>query len=204
MPIIIYPENDFYDYVVTRNNFWQFDFIFHSVSLSLACEENKKSLITLSFIKSLNHFATLNLVSDPGQIRNDEVHIQGSDHVPPHHIEAHQLFLDFFPDLHKKWDEFSPITLAAYILWKINWIHPFEEGNGRTARAAMYYALCIRLGLWLPGKNLILEFMRGDPRYYSLLRTTDQSFEENKLDLAPLSAYIETLLVKQLDSADDS
>src|SRR4051812_40637900 len=26
---------------------------------------------------------------------------------------------------------------AAYALWRINWIHPFGDGNGKTARAVM-------------------------------------------------------------------
>ncbi len=204
MPIIVTSKDDLYEEVVLRNNFWQFDFIYASVDLALSCKDEKSSFITLSFIKSLNHLATLNLVSEPGEIRKDDVYIQGSDHEPPSPMDAKTLFIDFFPKLHNEWDKFDPIDLAAFILWKINWIHPFEEGNGRTARAAMYYALCIKLGLWLPGKNLILEFMRGDSKYYELLRMTDKSHEENNLNLSPLSEYIAELLEKQLDSTNDS
>jgi hypothetical protein len=32
-----------------------------------------------------------------------------------------------------------PTELAAYGLWRLNWIHPFVEGNGRTARAVCYF-----------------------------------------------------------------
>jgi Fic family protein len=38
----------------------------------------------------------------------------------------------------------STVHLAAYVLWKMNWIHPFADGNGRTARAVSYVVLSIR------------------------------------------------------------
>src|SRR4051812_41331333 len=51
----------------------------------------------------------------------------------------------------------SPIHIAAYLLWRLNWIHPFSGGNGRTSRAVSYYALCVRLGFVLPGNVTIPE-----------------------------------------------
>lgn len=35
--------------------------------------------------------------------------------------------------------------LGAYVLWKLNWIHPFADGNGRTARAVAYVVMSIKL-----------------------------------------------------------
>jgi hypothetical protein len=32
------------------------------------------------------------------------------------------------------WVTKDPLHLSAYVLWRINWIHPFADGNGRTAR----------------------------------------------------------------------
>ncbi|HET9282483.1 MAG TPA: Fic family protein [Candidatus Angelobacter sp.] len=45
----------------------------------------------------------------------------------------------------------SAIHLAAYVIWRLNWIHPFADGNGRTSRALSYLVLCTRLGERLPG-----------------------------------------------------
>ena len=28
----------------------------------------------------------------------------------------------------------GPFARAAYTLWRLNWIHPFDDGNERTAR----------------------------------------------------------------------
>ncbi|MEX1365172.1 MAG: Fic family protein [Nannocystaceae bacterium] len=36
-----------------------------------------------------------------------------------------------------------------YTLWRLNWIHPFVEGNGRTARAACYYFKVDELAAYL-------------------------------------------------------
>jgi len=44
----------------------------------------------------------------------------------------------FFSLIHENWTIVDhPTTLAAFALWNLNWIHPFIEGNGRTARAAL-------------------------------------------------------------------
>jgi hypothetical protein len=32
----------------------------------------------------------------------------------------------------------TAIHLAAYLMWRLNWIHPFADGNGRTARMTSY------------------------------------------------------------------
>ncbi|MBL8221394.1 MAG: Fic family protein, partial [Bryobacterales bacterium] len=31
------------------------------------------------------------------------------------------------------------------VMWRLNWIHPFFGGNGRTARSASYLVLCASL-----------------------------------------------------------
>ena len=60
----------------------------------------------------------------------------------------------FFSLIHENWTIIDhPTGLAAYALWRLNWIHPFVEGNGRTARAACYYLICMKAGRLLPGKK---------------------------------------------------
>lgn len=53
-------------------------------------------------------------------------------------------------DLNRHWDSAPPIVLEAYALWRLNWIHPFINGNGRTARALCYYVICLRMGGFPP------------------------------------------------------
>src|ERR1700691_2453032 len=65
-----------------------------------------------------------------------------------HHDSAGQGL--FQRPVNEHWEESNAIHLAAYILWKLNWIHPFADGNGRTARAVSYAVLCIKLDGLLP------------------------------------------------------
>src|SRR4051794_35819408 len=56
------------------------------------------------------------------------------------------LMDQFIVTVHENWYMWSETVLAAYALWRLNWIHLFVEGNGRTARAACYYLLCVKSG----------------------------------------------------------
>jgi Fic family protein len=64
----------------------------------------------------------------------------------------------------------SALHLAAYVLWRINWIHPFADGNGRTARAVSYILLSIKLDSLLPGTKTIPDQIAADKKpYYAAL-----------------------------------
>ena len=89
--------------------------------------------------------------------------------------------------------------MAAYLLWRINWIHPFDDGNGRTARAASYAALCILLGYELPGTRTIPEHIAADKApYYKALEAADESWAKKQLDVSQLEGLLEDVLAKQL------
>jgi hypothetical protein len=181
-----------------RNLLWQYDFLIDSIHMGL----DRRSKLTDYIIRSLNFFAIVNVAECPGVLRNDDVHIEGTEHQPPGHQDVARHYLEFIPHLHETWDQRDALHVAAYVLWKINWIHPFLEGNGRTARAAMYYALSIKMGRILKGRNTIPDqIRRSPPRYYELLRSTDRTYRAGKLDLGPLAEYLGELLEKQLASS---
>jgi len=92
--------------------------------------------------------------------------------------------------------------LPAYALSRLNWIHPFVEGNGRTARAAGYYLICLKQGRLLPGKKIVPERIRENRGpYYSALRAADQAWSEGNYDVSALSTYLSGLLKAQLSEA---
>lgn len=41
-------------------------------------------------------------------------------------------------------DQMDEITLASFVLWRLNWIHPFIDGNGRTAAVLCYFVLGVK------------------------------------------------------------
>jgi len=106
----------------------------------------------------------------------------------------------FISTIHENWYIWTPTELAAYGLWRLNWIHPFIEGNGRTARAACYYLLCVRSGALLPGKRIVPERIRDDrDGYEAALKSADQAWDEGNLDFSQMEDYLATLLYAQLD-----
>jgi Fic family protein len=106
----------------------------------------------------------------------------------------------FFSVVHENWEILDhPTMLPAYALWRLNWIHPFVEGNGRTARAACYYLLCLKHGQLLPGKKIVPERIREDRKpYYDALRAADIAWEQGQFDVSELAAYLSGLLKLQL------
>jgi Fic family protein len=110
---------------------------------------------------------------------------------------------DFVNTVNRRWNETDPVALATYTLWRINYIHPFINGNGRTARAAAYFVLCVASGGILPGTVILPELLRvqNRPEYVAALREGDVSFQAGTLDLSHLHALIVRLLDEQLASA---
>jgi Fic family protein len=99
-----------------------------------------------------------------------------------------------------RWSEKSPIHLAAYILWKLNWIHPFADGNGRTARAISYVVLSIRANSLYPGTNTIPEQIAADKTpYYEALERADAAWKAGGgIDVSVLEKMLSQMLATQL------
>lgn len=112
--------------------------------------------------------------------------------------------------VNSSWNEKSPIHLSAYVMWRLNWIHPFTDGNGRTSRAASYLILCLKTGYLLPGKLTIPEQISQErsPYYKALEAADDRLRKSNLIDLSEMEKLLSTLLARQLyqvlkDAASD-
>ncbi len=76
-----------------------------------------------------------------GDYRDNEVRIMGSEHIPPKASEVSGLMQKLFEEYDKKKKELHPIELAAITHNNLVKIHPFTDGNGRTARLLMNWIL---------------------------------------------------------------
>lgn len=161
----------------------------------------RKFKLRPSHLLHLQRIALQGLSSYAGNWRPAGIEIGGSRHKPPgaHMVpEEIEHMCDYVND---SWDKSSPVHLAAYALWKLNWIHPFTDGNGRTARAISYLLLCLRLGYSLPGTNTIPEQISNEKTpYYKALEAADVAWAENKIDLSKLEDLLSSLLANQLVS----
>lgn len=134
-----------------------------------------------------------------GTWRNAGVKIGGSKHQPPDAslVPEHVEFMcDYVND---NWNKSSAVHLCAYVLWRLNWIHPFGDGNGRTSRAIAYVVLSIKLQSLLPGTPTIPEQIAEDKKpYYDALEVADEHFRNDRIDVADLEQILGAMLAKQL------
>jgi len=150
---------------------------------------------------ALNHVAVTGICQFGGRFREEPIYV--GNHIPPHFNAVPNLMDRFISFVHENWLELSSTELAAYSLWRLNWIHPFIEGNGRTARATCYYILCTREGRLLPGKKIVPERIRENRDVYiEALVAADRAWESGNYDLTRLEAYLARLLTEQLQDAE--
>jgi Fic family protein len=109
----------------------------------------------------------------------------------------------FISTVQENWYIWSPTELAAYGLWRLNWIHPFVEGNGRTARAVCYFLLCVRSGALLTGRKIVPERIRENRGgYEAALTAADRASDAGHLDFSEMEDYLAALLQAQLEDED--
>ena len=98
--------------------------------------------LNTKFLERINGILTKNTgVVYGGRIRFFDVQIQGSTHVPPPHAEVKKHLLNFSKWYSANKNKLHPFELAVLVHAKLAWIHPFEDGNGRTARTVMNFIL---------------------------------------------------------------
>ena len=128
-----------------RNGLRQFDAVIEMIEGFLDPERPFK--LRLSHILQLHRIALDGISSYARNFRPSTIKISGSQHQPlgahlvPEKIEE---LCDYIND---NWKSASPVHLGAYALWRLNWIHPFTDGNGRTSRAASRVAHTTRFSL---------------------------------------------------------
>lgn len=175
-----------------------YDFLRSIVAAALAIQ---RPFLSSNVIKALNYHAITCLHTNAGEYRPCEVTV-GDDYHPPAHFRVPALMEDFVNIVNRIWENSDPIMLATFVLWRMNWIHPFINGNGRTARAACYFVLCVKSGSWLPGATILPQLIRQNrDEYVAALKQADKSIEDGKpFDLSALHALLSKLLSEQLNS----
>lgn len=82
---------------------------------------------------------------EAGRYRRGQVRISGSEFIPPDPSAVPGLMRDFIAWLTDEAQSRSPVERAALAHFRLVDIHPFTDGNGRTARLLMNLIL-IRAG----------------------------------------------------------
>lgn len=189
-------ENDpVYQALEISNINRQYDFLRSIVAASL---DAGRPFLSSHIIKALNFQAITCLHTNSGEYRPCPVYVGA--YTPPDHYRVDALMDDFVNYVNRIWEVADPVALASYVLWRLNHIHPFINGNGRTARAACYFVLCVSAKGWLPGKTILPELISRDrDEYVAALKLVDDSYAKGNLDIKPLHELLSRLLQEQIN-----
>lgn len=194
MPVREKDNPELFARIQQQNLLRQYDLLTNCIEIG--CEKGVDAF-DHSTIWALNHAAVANIVQFGGRYREQPIYV--GNHIPPHFDRVPNLMDQFFSFIYENWYILNPTLLPAYALWRLNWIHPFVEGNGRTARAACYYLICLRHGGLLPGSKIVPERIRDDRTpYYAALRSADRAWADGNLDVSELAEYLQKLLKAQV------
>ncbi len=179
-----------------RNGLRQYDAAVGAIQAAL---ERGSFKLRPSLVLGLQREALAGISSYAGNYRPGGVSIQGSEHEP---VGAHlvpELVEDMCDYVNDHWSESTPIHLAAYVMWRLNWIHPFADGNGRTSRMASYVVLSIRAGALLPGTPTIPDqIVDNREPYFAALDAADSAFKDDRIDVTKMEDLLASLLANQL------
>jgi Fic family protein len=191
----------------TRNGLLQFDEITRMIEDSAS-----GFTFTPEILLRLHFVAIHDIYTCAGSFRTRRVYIQrGGEiddtfHQPPPAEDVKGLVNEMCAYVNANFGK-SPVHLAAYVMWRHGWIHPFFGGNGRTSRASAYLVLCARLGYSLPGSptvpEQIAESKLSRDGYYAALHAADAAWSEGKLDISMMESLVSHCLAAQLLSVHD-
>jgi Fic family protein len=180
------------------NGLRQFDLVVEMVQ-SFLDPQRQPFKLRPSHLLHLHRAALAGLSSYAGNWRPSVIEIRGSQHSPPGAFEVPELIEGLCDYVNDNWSKKSPIHLAAYVMWRLNWIHPFADGNGRTSRAISYMILSLKMGYLLPGKKTIPDQIAEDKTpYYKALEAADIAWREKRIDLTAMKNLLDSMLAKQL------
>jgi Fic family protein len=179
------------------NGFVQFDLAIDAIKTFL--EPDRPFALRPSLIQQVQAVAVQGIEGNPGQWRSGPVKISKSRHQPP---EAHLvpfLVQEMCDYVNNNWHEKTPFHLAAYVMWRLNWIHPFGDGNGRTSRVVSYIVLSTALKTVLNGSPQIPQQIQEDrTTYFHALEDADEKYAQGIDDVTAMELAIRDMLAKQL------
>ena len=158
------------------------------------------SLEKLLYIHKLITNNTLEHTEDEGKFReNNDVYVMNHVnseivHTPPLQKELIKLTKDLCNFFNSDGAEFiHPIIKGCIIHFMIGWIHPFSDGNGRTARAIFYWFM-LKRGYWLTEYLSISRIIKETKTQY------EKAYLYTEKDENDLSYFI-TYHFKTMDKA---
>ncbi|PIQ74111.1 MAG: hypothetical protein COV85_03885 [Candidatus Portnoybacteria bacterium CG11_big_fil_rev_8_21_14_0_20_44_10] len=122
-----------------------------------------------------------------GIYRRGQVRILGVPFLPPNYLKVPRLMDDLLEWISRNSEKLHLIELAALAHYRFVVIHPFYDGNGRTAR------LLMNLILMRGGYPFVIVLANDRKRYYNALAKADKG------DFYPFINLMAQFVEKSLD-----
>lgn len=168
-----------------------FEVINHAEAIFLVEElVERNTQISEFVIKQIHQLILKNIRdADAGSYRTINVYIQGSPHVPPMNSLVPGLMKDLLEWFQGVGQSLHPIERAVKFHHQFVHIHPFTDGNGRTAR------LLMNLILMQEGYPPAVIHQEDRGLYYEALRAADETG-----DTQLLATLVSSSIDRMLDS----
>lgn len=170
------------DHLEARDHYDALDYLYELVG--------KDSIMTISesLVRNLHKLVVRETESEEaGNYRKTNVLITGSDHLPPDSGEVPLAMNDLITWARDNVRGLHPVEFAALLHHRLVYIHPFVDGNGRTARLAMNLVLMNR------GYPLVVILKNDRRKYYRVLAQADRGH------LFPLVRFVAQAVERSLN-----
>ncbi|MBR5710781.1 MAG: Fic family protein [Thermoguttaceae bacterium] len=172
-------------------------------------EQNANYPINRMFISQLHKMIMDGLPLDeegdvtPGEYRKENVAILKSVHQPPDAIQVNDYMEELLDFINKQVPNRFELLKTAIAHHRFVWIHPFTNGNGRTARL-LTYAMLVKYGFAVESGRIVnpaAVFCSTREEYYNNLGLADESLKTgNKKGMLQWCEYMLTGIKRETDN----
>jgi Fic family protein len=162
--------------------------------------KNGRSRITEGDILQIHDLTIAGIYPCAGNYRDalTVVEITDTDHRPAHPSQVRLEVNDMLEWLYAEKRSKSALQRAAYVLWRVNYIHPFNGGNGRVARSIAYLVMVSEVAPIFAGEPLPAKLKKRKAEYVQGLKAADRG------DLKPLQDLVLQCFQEQLADISSS
>jgi Fic family protein len=156
-------------------------------------EENtdEKTVFDRAYISNIHKIITDKLTQPPygegsmysGGLRRHDVAIKKSQHTPPNHMQLNNYFDEFLRFINDNYSSVNQLLMVAIAHHRFEYIHPFDNGNGRMGRL-LNYSFLIKFGFRVREGRIINSssiFFADRDKYYDMLSRADSLKNEDLL-----------------------
>ena len=170
------------DHLEARDHYGALEYLYELV------EKDSQQTISEVLIRNLHKLMVRETEADEaGSYRKTNVMITGSNHLPPDSSEVPLAMNDLISWAGDNIQKLHLVEFAAILHHKLVYIHPFVDGNGRTARLAMNLVSLNR------GYPLVVILKNDRRKYYRVLADADKG------NYSPLVRFVAQAIERSLN-----